>query len=311
MPKRFYFSQANLPTQANLILQALTHGFEPGDANNSDLNDTFLSLNEQALRHLEYKHLLHDLVNRHRPTLIPKGYPIHDGNVLDVVTSIQAQSEHNWLLKPALRNNGDGIVLIPDANALIQHYQSQKRYSGDHLLQAYIKQPHLLNGHKYSIRLFVIVTHDAKAYLYPDGYMNIARKPYNLEQGEGYLTNEHQQRDTPNVWQVPTERCPHFDVVYQKIKIASHHLIQAFFDEHGTGIQQKTPGIALLGIDWMLDASLKLWLLEVNHGPCFPTDPNHPLQDHLYKTFWASVFQEFTLPLLKHTPPCVTHFHPL
>jgi len=308
MPHSFHFTEPNLPTQANLIRQAKKHGFEVSAEDHADINDTLLALNANALCHLEYKHLLHDLIDRHRPTLIPRGFHVHDGNVLDVASIIQAQSNTPWLLKPALRNNGDGITFLADAHALIQHYQSHERYGGDHLLQAYITNPHLLNGHKYSIRMFIIVTHEAKAFIYPQGYMNIARDPYNIEKRQGYLTNEHLQHEIPNVWQAPTERCPHFDVIAEKIKNASSHLMQAFFDEHSSSIKQDTPALAFLGVDWMLDASLKLWLLEVNHGPCFPTDPNHPLQAHLYDEFWAAVFQEIVLPMLHDQSPSVVHF---
>lgn len=311
MPYSFHFTEAHLPTQANLILQAKKNGFEAGTAHKATINDSLLALNETALSHLEHKHLLHDLITRHRPTLIPQGFHVHDGNVLDVASIIQTKSNIRWLLKPALRNNGDGIVFIPDAQGLIQHYQSHERYGGDHLLQAYIANPHLLNGHKYSIRMFIIVTHEAKAYLYRHGYMNIARDPYDIENRQGYLTNEHLQHDTPNVWQAPTERCPHFDGIAEKIKGASSQLMQAFLDEHGSHIKQDTPALAFLGADWMLDTSLKLWLLEVNHGPCFPTDPNHPLQVHLYDDFWDSVFQEIALPLLSGRPPKLVSFEPL
>ena len=52
----------------------------------------------------------------------------------------------------------------------------------------------------------------------------------------------------------------------------------------------------------MLDDQDKMWLLEVNHGPCFPIESHHPLQEILYQKFWQSMIDQFVLPIVNGEP---------
>jgi tubulin--tyrosine ligase len=54
------------------------------------------------------------------------------------------------------------------------------------------------------------------------------------------------------------------------------------------------------GFDLMLDRSHRLWLLEINHGPCFPIEDHHPLQRVLYDEFWRAMLNRFVLPIMHH-----------
>ena len=93
---------------------------------------------------------------------------------------------------------------------------------------------------------------------------------------------------TRNVAQIPTSQYPIFNVFYPQIvkicKALAHKFLQA--------ISEKTFKFALLGIDLMVDSQEQLWLLEVNHGPCFPTDIKHPLYFKLYDDFWRALVRE-------------------
>ena len=48
----------------------------------------------------------------------------------------------------------------------------------------------------------------------------------------------------------------------------------------------------------MLDETGRLWLLECNHGPCFPKLDEHPLQAPLYHRFWRELINMFVAPIL-------------
>jgi tubulin--tyrosine ligase len=63
--------------------------------------------------------------------------------------------------------------------------------------------------------------------------------------------------------------------------------------------------LGFLGIDFMVDVEDKLWLLEIHHGPCFPTSETHPLFDVLYSNFWRHVGEEIILPLFESRNPSV------
>lgn len=63
-----------------------------------------------------------------------------------------------------------------------------------YLISEYIKNPHLINGHKYDLRLYVVVTSydPLKIYLYSDGLCRFATETYDtstINQKYSHLTN--------------------------------------------------------------------------------------------------------------------------
>ena len=151
--------------------------------------------------------------------------------------------------------------------------------------------------------MFVIITNFTGVYLFQNGYFNVGRKPYdtnNFSDFSVHLTNEHLNAEqAPNIWQIPTTRCPNFEVIYNKMQSIITKVIRALnseaptlFTDHATA-----KAFSLFGFDFILDETLKLWLLEVNHAPCFPKDEQHILQHHLYDQFWETLFTEFIKPI--------------
>ena len=54
----------------------------------------------------------------------------------------------------------------------------------------------------------------------------------------------------------------------------------------------------IFGYDFILDDNNKLWLLEINHRPCFPKDEPHPLKEPLFNQFWEDIFNKYVKKLL-------------
>ncbi len=245
----------------------------------------------------EYKHHLCEHLATCHPTIIPKTWYIDDKNYSEIY-HLLSEHEGPWILKPALMNNGQGIVIFNRSDELLAHYQQKKRFSGPHVLQHYIS-PHLLNGHKYSIRMFLVYCSEQGAYLYQDGYFNICRKAYakdNFEELTSHLSNEHfGECDTPNTYQVPTSRCDFFGPVFQDIKRACQQLLTAYYKANILPIHSHKNKLAILGLDFMLDEKLKLYLLEVNHGACFATSTAHPLYECFYEPFFDRLVKKFIL----------------
>ena len=180
MTYTYYFVEAALPTPYNLSKQLQLRGYcvdPPGQ-----LNDSHIQLDEPACRCLEYKHLLSQLTQQHCPEVMPKTWHLHDYNVEEVcqaISDLQVPTEDKvWILKPSMLNNGQGIQLFSSVQALQANYASPHRYGGDHVLQQYIVHPHCLQGHKYTVRLFVVITNNRGIFLYRQGYFNVARTPY-------------------------------------------------------------------------------------------------------------------------------------
>lgn len=278
------------------------------DEDRANFSDQNLTLDEKYTQLLEYKHLLATLTQKYCPEVMPLTYVIHDANYLEIIEEIAEQQKtiKNWILKPALLNNGEGIKVFHSLNAIKAHFQSSDRYSGPHVLQQYIIHPHLLNGHKYTFRMFVLITNFAGVYLYKNGYFNVGREAYTANNFTNlgiHLTNEHLNPDhSPNIWQIPTTRCPNFDVIYQKMQTIVKAIITALQKDVPAFLTDysKAKAFSLFGFDFILDDQLKLWLLEINHAPCFPKDENHILQQHLYNTFWQTIISDFVKPMMEN-----------
>jgi hypothetical protein len=255
------------------------------------------------LIHLEYKHLLNKLC----ASDMPWGIYLDDFNWHEQIKSLSIEGP--WILKPSMLNNGQHIQLFENTASLIAHYQQNKRMGGPHLLQSYIQFPHLLKGpekgHKYSIRMFVVMNAN-QAYLYPQGYFNIALNPYDasdLTLKKAHLTNEHLDDTGRNVVQIPTSQYALFKPFSPQILSICQRVVQKFYQSFNMPDHFK---LAFLGVDFLVCAKEKVWLLEINHGPCFPIQKQHPLYFSLYENFWQSVVAELLGDEIK-----LKHFVPL
>lgn len=287
----------------------------------ADFSERNLQFALRAAEYLEFKHLLARLVAHYCPEVMPITYCINDHNYPLVLAELAEQyyrqqqqpvdkiSNLVWILKPALLNNGQHIKLFTRLSDLRQHFLSAKRMGGEHVLQQYIAHPHLLNGHKYSIRLFVIITNYAGAYLYQHGYFNVANSVYQAQDFadlRSHLTNEHLREDESNVTQIPTQRCDFFAPIYRQTKnivSATINGLRQLQPEALVCTQSAARTMAIFGYDFLVDADLRVWLLEVNHGPCFPTHEEHVLQKYLYHEFWQAVANSFVIPIAAKLPP--------
>lgn len=301
----------------------------------------------QAAETLEFKHLLAELVSPCSPEIMPKTYYIDENNYLSVLAQIfdNPSSMQPWILKPSLLNNGQYIKIFNKNDEILQYFLKSHRMGGEHILQEYIGDPHLLRGHKYSIRMFVIVTNFMGVYLYPKGYYNVATKPYNpidYQDLSCHLTNEHLNDDfnnymllnnpfntydindtneaflfqiQPNIIQIPSDRLDIFktqfeqiqDIIHKTITLLTQKFPHAFTinsSSHASSLFKKknnSKKLAIFGFDFMADTHNKIWLLEANHGPCFPTDENHPLHHYLYNEFWENFIEAFIEPIAEGT----------
>jgi tubulin polyglutamylase TTLL4 len=79
-----------------------------------------------------------------------------------------------WILKPVSASCGKGIKVISKNT----HVKNRVGY----LASKYISKPHLLNGHKYDLRIYVCVTSfdPLKIYVYNEGLVRFATTPYSL-----------------------------------------------------------------------------------------------------------------------------------
>ncbi len=319
---RYHFSKLLSPTYINLHNYLKEqHWSKTRFAPLADFGEANFQFNVDAANTLEYKDQLASLVTNNCFNIMPPTFNINDYNWQAVLSQIAAQFYQGtnsfldqkanlaWILKPALLNNGQHIHIFQSLSAIEAHYLSAQRLGGPHVLQHYITQPHLLQGpetgHKYSIRMFIVCTNYAGAYLYPQGYFNVALHPYiadDFNRLQAHLTNEHLNDHERNVVQVPTEQYELFKRFYADIKSIAQRVTQALKQKHPQAFMcDSTRTLAIFGFDFCIDAQERVWLLEANHGPCFPITDNHPLQQKVYYGFWQSFISSFVQPIAQNT----------
>lgn len=281
-------------------------------------SDRNLDFSPEACECLEYKHLLAQLMAQYCPEVIPETYILNDYSWMSVLNDV-AQDHYMtkqtlidevpglvWILKPSLLNNGQHIQVFQKFSQIEEHMLHPNRLGGPHVLQRYISNPDLYEKRKYSLRFFVVVTQEAGAFLYQQGYLNVALASYsnkNFSDLHVHLTNEHLQHNKPSVVQIPTQDQAKYPIWYPKIRDIAQAVglaLETHFPNAFQPYKDRTFGV--FGFDFMLDDQDKMWLLEVNHGPCFPLDSHHPLQEILYQEFWQSMIDQFVLPIVNGEP---------
>ena len=301
---KYYFKHQS-PTEYNLAYHLKTRGWV---ATSNMADSAFGTQNLLDACHfsqtLEFKHSLAQLL-RFDDDLLPQSLLLNETNWPEQL-SVLIRQERNlcadfattikWILKPALLNNGQGLRLFRRAEDVAIFLSQSNRLAGPYVLQHYLAPDLLRQYHKYSLRMFLVIAH-LKAYLYQDGYYNICLHPYQaqaIDKLTAHLTNEHLSAEQSTV-QIPSARFPDFKTRWAPlINTMITQVLSRYLANHAlTGLTHQTLG--LFGVDFMVDAQKKLWLLEFNHGPCFPVQANHSLQRELYQPFWQKLVSQFVV----------------
>jgi hypothetical protein len=70
------------------------------------------------------------------------------------------------------------------------------------LIQKYLEKPLLIQNHKFDIRMWVLVTHTLKGYVFPEGYIRLSSFEYSCKASKDssfiHLTNNAVQRFSNN-----------------------------------------------------------------------------------------------------------------
>ena len=238
--------------------------------------------------------------------LIPLTFHISNGladielvRFMDLHTVVSDSGERKlkgvWIVKPGENTNrGTGIAVcgtIEQVKAEISAH-SVCPLSGlkrTFILQKYIENPLLINRRKFDIRCFALVTainSVIQCYFYQEGYLRTSSKEFSLKDTSNrliHLTNDAVQKYSEDYGK------------YESGNKLSYSDLQRYMDAHcmGTTVQRdvigqirrvvKTSVLAtfaklnadntqysfeILGYDFMMDASGKVWLIEVNTNPC-------------------------------------------
>lgn len=80
-----------------------------------------------------------------------------------------------WIIKPVASSRGRGIQLINDL--------TQVTYGDNVVLQRYLKNPLLLGGFKFDLRIYVLVTsfNPIECFIYNEGFARVSTVPFSLD----------------------------------------------------------------------------------------------------------------------------------
>ena len=203
---------------------------------------------------------------------------------------------HNiWIMKPIGLSRGRGISMVTDANSLT--------YSQASVLQRYVDRPMCLDGYKFDLRLYILVTSfcPLEAFIYREGFARLSTHKYSMESKDihnkfVHLTNssiQKQNSDGPSK-DNPLLVGPPSDAGGSKISLKGDHGLWKRLENAGYDANAIWENICTLvvkslvavddkmefqascfevyGYDVLIDENLRPWLIEVNASPAMARD---------------------------------------
>ncbi|XP_018576563.1 tubulin polyglutamylase TTLL4 isoform X3 [Anoplophora glabripennis] len=270
--------------------------------------------------HKEFGFLPHTYVLPQELKLLKQNWEFKNGNGGEM-----------WIIKPPASARGVGIKVI--------NKWSQLPKKTSLVVQKYISNPYLINGSKFDLRLYVLVTsfNPLRIYLYPDGLARFASAKYSddakdLKDRYMHLTNysinklssQYTANEDANACQghkwtvsklmeyledtgVDTKALwKNLEQLVIKTIIACEDPITQLCEEN---MNNHYNCYELFGVDVLLDSKLKPWLLEVNISPSLHSAS--PLDAHVKGPLVKNLFDmaQFHLPpklgqTVQQSPQC-------
>ncbi|MBF7053039.1 amylase [Halomonas sp. KAO] len=218
-----------------------------------------------------------------RLTFFPHAWVMpHDYHALQRVAL--AEPQRRWILKPTNASKGKGVRVLRDA--------AEAPASPNWLVQEYLDRPHTIRGHKYVLRLYVLISSltPLRLYLYHQGFAKLASEPWDPDDAD----NPYSQLTNPDInalntrVEVPVEFIDlgryrawlrdqgHDDeALFARIEdlvaLTAISGVDALRRRTAEAGADPRGGYELLGLDCMIDDDLKPWILECNLSPSLGT----------------------------------------
>lgn len=202
---------------------------------------------------------------------------------------VETKLQNYWIMKPVGMSRGRGISLVRDVASLT--------YSSTSVVQRYVERPLCLDGYKFDLRIFVLVTSfkPLEAFIYREGFARVSTQSYSLDPSQMgnkfvHLTNSSiQKQNTEGPSADNPLRSSSADVGGSKICMHGAHGLWARLEAAGINTEILWRNICLVvlkslvvvdekmtyqpcsfevfGYDVLIDSDLRPWLIEVNASP--------------------------------------------
>ena len=200
-----------------------------------------------------------------------------------------------WIQKPKAAARGEGVSLVEDVRWV--------ETGSNWLVQEYLAAPHLIDGHKYTLRCYGLITalDPLTVYIFDDGFTKFASRPFKLEPGARadrfrHLTNpDVLARDESRGVSERNLTRP----AYASVLRREGHDPQGLFERIDAMIVEAIAGareslarasslagehaggcFELLGFDVLVDQGLRPWLLECNVSPSLSVEAEGATEAH-------------------------------
>lgn len=211
-------------------------------------------------------------------------------------------SKARWIVKPTALSRGRGIYLVDDI--------SDVPIDELCVVSRYVSNPLLINGLKFDIRLYVLVTSfdPLRVYLYNEGLTRFATEQYENKdtksryvhltnysvnkKSDKFVQNSGLDKDDVGNKQSLSALNAHleemgvdlnllwsriYDVIIKALISVDHIFIPAI----KKSVANRTNCFEVFGFDILIDSDLRPWIMEVNLSPSLTCDS--PL-DHVIKS---------------------------
>ncbi|XP_048645532.1 tubulin polyglutamylase TTLL6 isoform X5 [Marmota marmota marmota] len=212
----------------------------------------------------------------------------------DLQTYSRSRKNKTYICKPDSGCQGRGIFITRTVKEI--------KPEEDMICQLYISKPFIIDGFKFDLRIYVLVTScdPLRIFVYKEGLVRFATTSYsypctdNLDDICMHLTNysinKHSSNFIQDAYCGSKRKLSTFntymenhgfnvgqiwraieDVIIKTI-ISAYPVIKHNYHTCFPGHTLNSACFEILGFDILLDHKLKPWLLEVNHSPSFSTD---------------------------------------
>ncbi|TMW59216.1 hypothetical protein Poli38472_007361 [Pythium oligandrum] len=187
-------------------------------------------------------------------------------------------SKNIWIMKPVALSRGRGISLVNELSQVV--------YGEQVVIQEYIANPLLLDGFKFDLRLYVLVTsfNPLEAFFYEDGFIRLCTRAYedsDLSNLFVHLTNSSIQKTNQDVELTPESEAGGtkmtLEYLWQRLEAmgadvpaVKNEIFAVLLKSLLCGEDQipfQVNSFDLLGYDILLDADFRPWLIEINSSP--------------------------------------------
>ncbi|CAD8174119.1 unnamed protein product [Paramecium octaurelia] len=219
----------------------------------------------------------------------------------------------NKQIMPSSRATKTLLIQYPESNE--KTGQAQIEFTLDQtpnqdrilVLQKYLETPLLYNGRKFDFRIWVLIDHSCKYYIFKEGYLRLASEHFdinNLKSLYIHLTNNAIQKNHHNYCKYELGNQLSFQDLQQYLtsqkntKVSSVGIVQKMKELiHQTIFCACTKlrnnhrdfQFEIFGYDFMIDNNGNIWLIEINTNPCI--EESSPLLQKLIPRMLNDAFR--------------------